>query len=178
MALGGTIGAAGSLVPATSIFNIKGEQGVSYDAAGRIAFTGPGGVAYTPSRVDTLIIQVATDQNAPQPATLNALVAGATNIANADAGALVTALVALPNQNRLPTNFGPGAGEWDGPTGQFRIVAEATEDITVAAVATGIGSVVARAGATTDATVVLRNFHGEALTNLTIRLSVEHSVQG
>lgn len=175
MAFGGTIGPSGALIPANIIFNIKGELGHSYDADGRIRFQDASGNIYTPERVDTLFVQIAIDQAVPP---LGALLVGNENPANADTGVLVTAAPAA-NQNGLPVNFGPGRGRWAGPTGQQRIRCEASETLNVVAVAAGAGSVVARSGAgPTDALVTVRNFHGEQLSQLTLRVSVEHSVQG
>lgn len=178
MALGGTIGPSGALIPANLIVNIKGESGVSYDAADNIQFQDASGQLYTPSRVDTLLIQVSTDLNAGQPAPLGALLAGSTNIANADSGMLVTSAPAA-NQNGLPANFGPGRDKWDGPTGQQRIRVTTAEQLNVAVPAAGAGSVVALAGASGgNASAVLRNFHAEPLDTLTLTVECVHSVQG
>lgn len=176
MSFAGTFGASGALIPATIITNIKGEPGVSYDAAGRIAFQSASGAIYTPDRVDTLFLKGAVDQAIPP---LAALVAGPALIANADTGQLVTAAPAA-NQHGLPTNFGPGRGKWDGPTGQARINVEPSEELTVVNPALGAGSVVAVSASVggIDAASTVRNFHGEALNVLTLRVECIHSIQG
>jgi hypothetical protein len=174
MAFSGTIGPSANLIPATIIRNIKGEFGASYDSAGRIAFTSASGQVYTPDRVDTLFVIIETAGNVPP---LGPLVVGSTNIANADAGALVTAVPAA-NQHGLPTNFGPGRGRWASDTGQQRIRCSVFEELNVVSVANGIGSVSIISGsAGNNATVICRNFHGEQLSSLTLMLECVHSVQ-
>lgn len=179
MALGGTIGPSGALIPANLIVNIKGEIGDSYDALDNIRFLSASGQLYTPDRVDTLFIQIGTDPAAPQPEPLGALLAGNANSANADSGALVTA-VAAANQNGLPRNFGPGRGNWNGPTGQLRLRATTAETLNVTVPAAGVGSVVSNAGPAPfgNAAAVIRNFHGEALSTLLLTVECVHSVQG
>lgn len=184
MAFGGTIGASGNLIPANLLYNIKGEQGASYDADGRLAFTTADGVVYTPERVDTLVLPIgATEVAGP----LKGLVAGSADPANGDTGALTTAAPVV-NQNGLPTNFGPGRGKWNsiGPaSGPFSVprlrVAYETDVVAPAQGFTGQGSVMTTETKSLlggDVESITRNFFGQDLSNLVLIIECLHSIQG
>jgi|GEM_PF-2593408 len=175
MAFAGSIGPSAALIPFALIKNSQGEQAASYDAAGRIAFTRAGGQVYTPDRVDTLFIAIATDQTPPLGITVTGLPLGA----SADTGLLVTGVPAA-NENGLPTNFGPGRGRWDGPTGQsrLRVTAEAIVDVTVVANAAGALAVSTGPVSAGNARAGVRNYSGEVVDSILLIVECLHSVQG
>lgn len=183
MAFGGTFGPDGALFPFAIIFNIKGEQGSGYDANGRIKFTTASGREYTPERVDTLLIFGSTTEASD---ALGGLEPGAVDPTNGDTGEIVTAAPAA-DQHGLPTNFGPGRGNWASPTGgvgRFRVLVE--EQVTAPADEVD-GTNEAQGGVTphndsapgdADMLCDVRNFHITALSQLSLRVECIHSVQG
>jgi len=185
MAFGGTMGAAGNLIPFGIIFNLKGEQAAGYDAAGRIRFTNADGVVYTPERVDTLVVNVSVDEINGPP--LKAIVPGGDSIANADCGELVTSAPAA-NEHGLPTNFGPGRGNWNefladsGPYSLPRVRVGYQPKITAPQQGFGgQGSVMttdqAPVGAA-DLSVRTRNFFGVDIDKVLMVVECLHSIQG
>lgn len=179
MAFGGTFGPSGNLIPFALISNLKGEQASGYDAAGNIKFLNSAGVEYTPARVDTLII-VGQDADGNPP--LAAMAAGPVAAAAADCGQLVTAAPAA-NQHGLPANFGPGRGNWSGPTGQLgRLRVTPEVDMTTLAAPAGQGSVMplnAPVLGGDDVAAFVRNFFNQPIsTSLTLIVECLHSVQG
>jgi len=191
MAFGGTMGAAGALIPFALIYNIKGEQGAGYDANGRLKFTTADGVVYTPERVDTLLIGLQSTE-ASNP--LDAVIAGGDDITHADCGELVTSAPAA-NQNGLPTNFGPGRGNWNlfttagGPFSITRVRVDYEPKITAALPSqappntggVGQGSVMTtdiEPIGSADVGVITRNFFGVNLDKLVMTVECLHSIQG
>jgi len=119
MTFGGQFGPGGNLIPFALIKNIKGEAAAGYDADGRISFTNSDGEDYTPERVDTLIIVAQpTGQGEGTSFPLGAAVPGIGAANGLDTGTLVSAAPAS-TEHGLPTNFGPGRGNWTIPTGHY-----------------------------------------------------------
>lgn len=191
MTFGGTFGPGGNLIPFGLIFNLQGEAAAGYDADGRVRFTSKSGQVYTPARVDTLLIQGAATEAS---VLLGALVAGGDVAANADVGTLATGVPGV-TEHGLPTNFGPGRGNWDeisgvgdgpGPFALPRLRLTYMPKITAPVTQPGVASLGQGSVQTVDIAPVApsnvssetRNFHGVELDKLLIIVECLHSVQG
>jgi len=183
MTFGGQFGPGGNLVPFGLIKNIKGEIASGYDAAGRIVFINADGEDYTPERVDTLIIVAQpTGQGEGTSFPLGAATPGI-GLPNAlDVGTLVSAVPGL-TEHGLPTNFGPGRGNWNGPTGHYtrlRLSQSSVVNVPALAVASSTGGVEIGPFDPGGSNVAggVRNLNAVALVVMQIIVECIHSVQG
>ena len=170
MAFAGTFGAAANQIPFGILASKQYGAASGYDADGRIQFTTPGGTVITPDRFDDLFITATGD-------ILLALVNNDDDGVPADNGLIVSGAPAA-NQHGLPTNFGPGRGNWvANDLGSLKV--EFRGAINTVGAVTNTGGPVLR-GATlagADAVISIKNMSEVVLASATIRVQMEHSIQ-
>ena len=178
MAFAGTFGASAAMVPFGIIENARGEVGAGYDSDSRLKFARASGSLYTPARVDTLIIRAEASGGEFSTPPLDAIVAGLPSQANADTGALVSA-IPIADQHGLPVNFGPGRGKWtERDLNRLRVF---SVPLYIAPVVPGDAR--GHASKTTislvagNIVILVRNHDGTELANLQLAVELTHSMQ-